>query len=326
MTDTSTELAIKLELLDPTAITVRNIRQAKPSQRLIDSIREHGVRQPIGVLRTADGELVLQFGDRRRQSCIEVGRDVPAIVVDGTAGTPEAEIARIFGQLDENDNREDLTSGERALAVATLFDYGVDATEPESATLPPGVLGYGVGVFPGNRDACSGLAHTGVMTAESARREAAQYAAGARIDPYSPQHAECGYRPVEIRAAGEDWARVGKHAAPQAIEARLKTARRARGTAQRLVDRWEALLEQRMAQVAAGEWPPPVERVTWADLRPGDVITDPDDKPVLEVERESGGEWVMVLYDAGDGTAWHMSAPAEREVPIRPRVEAVDRG
>lgn len=72
--------------------------------------------------------------------------------------------------------------------------------EPEPALLPPGVLGYAVGVFPGNADTCSGLTHTGLMTVESARREADQYAAGARTDPYSAHHAECGYRPVEIRA------------------------------------------------------------------------------------------------------------------------------
>lgn len=113
-----------LELLDPAKITVRNIRQAKPSQRLIDSIRENGVRQPIGVLRTPDGELVLRFGDRRRQACMEVGCDVQAIVIEGTAGTPDAELDRIFEQLDENDNREDLTAGDRAAAVEALFTLG----------------------------------------------------------------------------------------------------------------------------------------------------------------------------------------------------------
>ncbi len=46
---------------------------------------------------------------------------------------------------------------------------------------------------------CSGLTHTGLMELGSARREAASYAAGARNDPYSPRHAGCRYRPVEIR-------------------------------------------------------------------------------------------------------------------------------
>jgi ParB family transcriptional regulator, chromosome partitioning protein len=123
----ATEPAASYELLDPAEITVRNIRDAQPSQQLIDSIGEHGVLQPIGVLRTSDGELVLRFGDRRRKACIELGRQVPAIVLDGTAGTTEAEISRIFEQLDENDNREDLTAGDRATAVAALFELGADA-------------------------------------------------------------------------------------------------------------------------------------------------------------------------------------------------------
>jgi ParB family chromosome partitioning protein len=114
------------ELLDPGQITVRNIRDAKPDQKLIDSVREFGVLQPIGVLRTPDGELVLRFGDRRRKACIEAGRPVPAIVVSGTTGTSEAEISRIFEQLDENDNREGLTAGDRAAAVAELFELGAD--------------------------------------------------------------------------------------------------------------------------------------------------------------------------------------------------------
>jgi hypothetical protein len=126
-----------------------------------------------------------------------------------------------------------------------------------------------------------------------------------------------------------DWARVEKHAAPQAIEARLRTARSVLVAAQRVVDRWEALLVARMAQVAAGEWPPPVERITWADLRPGDVIAHLDgDRPVMEVgaePRKDGDDWVRVIYDDGDGTAWHDSAPADREVVIRPRT-AVNHG
>jgi ParB family transcriptional regulator, chromosome partitioning protein len=120
--------AVTYEMLDPEQITVRNIRQAVPSKQLIDSIAEHGVLQPIGVLRTADGELVLRFGDRRRQACAELGFLVPALVVEGTVGTPEAEIERIFGQLDENENREDLTVAERVTAVEALFSLGTSAT------------------------------------------------------------------------------------------------------------------------------------------------------------------------------------------------------
>lgn len=123
------EAAPMLELLDPKRITVKNVREAKPDREFIESIRDLGNVQPIGVLQTPDNELVLRFGLQRLQACIETGRKVLAMVVDGTTGTDEAEIERIFLQLAENDRRTDLTSGERALAVATLFDLGVDTTE-----------------------------------------------------------------------------------------------------------------------------------------------------------------------------------------------------
>lgn len=123
----TTPVRASYEELDPASITVRNIRAPKPGPRLVASIREHGVLQPIGVLRTEDGELVLRFGGRRRQACMLLGYQVPAIVVDGAAGTTEAEITRIFEQLAENGGREDLTAADHAGAVEALFSLGADA-------------------------------------------------------------------------------------------------------------------------------------------------------------------------------------------------------
>ena len=72
------------------------------------------------------------------------------------------------------------------------------------------------------------------------------------------------------RMTEADWRRVERHAAPQAIGVRLRAARRALAAAQRMVDRWEALLALRLSQVEAGTWPPPVTRVTWGELRAGE--------------------------------------------------------
>ena len=44
-----------LEVLDPEAIIVENIRDAEPDQQLIDSVREKWVESPVGVLRTPAG-------------------------------------------------------------------------------------------------------------------------------------------------------------------------------------------------------------------------------------------------------------------------------
>lgn len=129
------------------------------------------------------------------------------------------------------------------------------------------------------------------------------------------------------RMTADDWRRVERHAAPQSIEVHLKRALRARDDAQRLVDRWEALLAVRLAQVAEGAWPPPVERVAWRELKAGDVLADnPDRDVVVELAEtkwtRADGEWTTVWYQA---PAMHglcsRSAPAGREVIIRPRGE-----
>ena len=121
-----TDVEMSLETLDPSKISGPNIRKAQPDKKLIDSIRAGGGNHtPIGVLRTPAGD-VLRFGDRRRKACIKAGCEVLAIVIEGTAGTPETEIERIFEQLDENDTREDLTAADRANAVTALFDLGVE--------------------------------------------------------------------------------------------------------------------------------------------------------------------------------------------------------
>jgi hypothetical protein len=125
------------------------------------------------------------------------------------------------------------------------------------------------------------------------------------------------------RMTAEDWRRVERHAAPQAIEARLKTARRALSAAQRTVGRWEALLALRLSQVAAGTWPPPVERVAWRELRAGDVLADPDRDVLVEVAEtvaQNGRDVTTIWYQAPqhDGL-YSRSAPADREIVIRPR-------
>ena len=125
------------------------------------------------------------------------------------------------------------------------------------------------------------------------------------------------------RMTADDWRRVERHAAPQAIEARLKTARRALSAAQRTVDRWEALLALRLSQVEAGTWPPPVVPVAWRELRAGDVLADDPDRDVLvevaETVAQDGRDVTTIWYQAPHhGGLYSRSAPADREIVIRP--------
>ena len=122
-----------------------------------------------------------------------------------------------------------------------------------------------------------------------------------------------------------DWERFGKHAGLPAIEYMLKQARADQRRAQRAVQRLEALAAQRAAQVAAGEWPPPVERVTWRELRAGDVLADDPDRDVLVEVAETewtqpDGERTTIWYQAPSGHGLYARwAPAGREIIIRPR-------
>ncbi len=121
-----------------------------------------------------------------------------------------------------------------------------------------------------------------------------------------------------------DWGRFARSASLPAIEHMLSRARRDQQAAQRAVRRLEALAAERAAQVEAGEWPPKVERVTWRELRAGDVLVTLDgDLPVMEVNTEfrPDREQTVIFYEVGDGTVWHRSAPADEKASIRPRAE-----
>jgi len=123
-----------------------------------------------------------------------------------------------------------------------------------------------------------------------------------------------------------DWERFTRHAGLPAVEHMLRQARRDQQAATRAVKRLEKLAAERAAQITAGEWPPPVERVTWRDLRAGDVLADDPDRDVLvEVAEtkwtQADGEWTTVWYQVpwSDGLG-SRSAPAGREIAIRPRI------
>lgn len=83
-------------------------------QRLIDSIEQHGLKQPIGVQMQENGRWLLVFGERRYRACHSLGHNtIQAVVTDGDP----LEIALI-----ENLQREDLSVFETADAFAGLME------------------------------------------------------------------------------------------------------------------------------------------------------------------------------------------------------------
>lgn len=111
-----------LELIDPTTLTVdSNVRKAADlGTNFVESIKEHGVLQPVTAHRTENGLHVL-MGQRRTLASIEAGLDsIPVYVVD----SPE-EADRIAQQVIENDMRTELTVVDRAEAFHQLSLIGM---------------------------------------------------------------------------------------------------------------------------------------------------------------------------------------------------------
>ena len=109
---------MSLVLVDPAAIQPdpENVRRdvTDDLDGLADSIRQHGVLQPLGVARENGGFRVV-YGNRRRAAAIKVGLpEVPCVVVDAS---PED---RLIHQMLENLQRRDLNDMDKAEGFARL--------------------------------------------------------------------------------------------------------------------------------------------------------------------------------------------------------------
>jgi ParB family chromosome partitioning protein len=109
---------MSLVLVDPRAIQPdpENVRRDATDDLdgLADSIRQHGVLQPLGVARESGGFRVV-YGNRRRAAAIAVGLpEVPCVVVDAS---PED---RLIHQMLENLQRRDLNDMDKAEGFARL--------------------------------------------------------------------------------------------------------------------------------------------------------------------------------------------------------------
>jgi ParB family transcriptional regulator, chromosome partitioning protein len=109
---------MSLVLVDPRAIQPdpENVRRDATDDLdgLAESIRQHGVLQPLGVARENGGFRVV-YGSRRRAAAIKVGlAEVPCVVVDAS---PED---RLIHQMLENLQRRDLNDMDKAEGFARL--------------------------------------------------------------------------------------------------------------------------------------------------------------------------------------------------------------
>jgi ParB family chromosome partitioning protein len=109
---------MSLVLVDPRSIQPDpdNVRRDTTDDLdgLADSIRQHGVLQPLGVARESGGFRVV-YGNRRRAAAIQVGlSEVPCVVVDASPDD------RLIHQMLENLQRRDLNDMDKAEGFARL--------------------------------------------------------------------------------------------------------------------------------------------------------------------------------------------------------------
>ncbi|WP_353713510.1 ParB/RepB/Spo0J family partition protein [Arthrobacter sp. K5] len=121
----ATTTAPVLEMLDPATLTVDvNVRRdAALTGDFVDSIREHGVMEPVIAHRKDDGTVHVLMGQRRTRAAVEAERPlIPVMII----GSPE-EAERIVTQVVENIQRAELTEADEAEAYHQLSLIGVSA-------------------------------------------------------------------------------------------------------------------------------------------------------------------------------------------------------
>jgi len=97
---------------------------------LAETIREHGVLQPLGVTREGDAYRIV-YGNRRREAAIVVGLDrVPCMTLDGVADEDV-----VVQQVLENLQRLDLNDLDKSVAFEQLLGRLTEKGMPQSEAL-----------------------------------------------------------------------------------------------------------------------------------------------------------------------------------------------
>ena len=115
-------LRLRLADIDEDPDQPRTVFDAEELQSMAESIRAHGVVQPIVVRPPVKGRYVLAFGARRlRASRLAGVPDIPAVVRPAGEGSAD----EFAAQLIENQQRADLSNSDLATAIARLVREGL---------------------------------------------------------------------------------------------------------------------------------------------------------------------------------------------------------
>ncbi|WP_327116642.1 ParB N-terminal domain-containing protein [Nocardia sp. NBC_01730] len=121
--------------MDPALLDIAdNVRKSfrlEDYPEVTESIKEHGVKNPIKAIRMPDGRIVVRDGQVRTLTALAFAQErVPVWLCDAdeTLSAKESEIARISEQITVNDRRIPLTDGDRAAGIADMLDFGASVT------------------------------------------------------------------------------------------------------------------------------------------------------------------------------------------------------
>lgn len=117
-------LNLDINLLQPNPLQVRSLIKSESLVDLVESIKEHGILEPIVVAKTPAGYQIIA-GERRWRAARIVGLVTVPVVVKETSTQGMLEMALV-----ENVQREDLNPIERAQGLQRLIDeFGISVTE-----------------------------------------------------------------------------------------------------------------------------------------------------------------------------------------------------
>ncbi len=115
---------IDIKLIKPNKEQPRKDFDKQSLQNLADSISEHGLIQPIVVMKDGEGYKIVA-GERRYRACVMAGLKEVSVIIKDVEENNLLKLALI-----ENLQREDLNPIEEALAYITLKeDYSMSQTE-----------------------------------------------------------------------------------------------------------------------------------------------------------------------------------------------------
>jgi len=115
---------LDINLLQPNPLQVRSLIKSESLVDLVESIKEHGILEPLVVAKTPAGYQIIA-GERRWRAAKIVGLTTVPVVVKETSTQGMLEMALV-----ENVQREDLNPIERAQGLQRLIDeFNISVTE-----------------------------------------------------------------------------------------------------------------------------------------------------------------------------------------------------